>query len=527
MATNETAAFTGAEFDFKNTEKPLEDVLITRITSKMTQMKRQLTNSIKKAHLSAAEISKLRDAGMGSTNLLLTGMIRTGAGHIEVAQSAKLELDKATSVLISILEEVRILKPDLDQECNTRIDKADTELESYETSLTKCISETVVNFENSGHNSAQTSRENSPSRATRRFINMKHLLPVILGEDCNTLEFRKFKREFDTWLSASYPDGHQAGEMWGTLNSRLDATWQDRLLSIEGIQTAELAIIWTEMDKIMMTLHPTHTRRMKFLSMKPTKSQTPSNFIHRMKEEAIDAKIHELTDQSLILHLTTAGLPPSDINKAVKSLIIEELRVNPNLNQKDMKTIVAKIKGIEADYLAVGEGKILIRKTENTEWKHRLCQEQHERGKCAVVCSHCKRRGSHKSDDCWNKKGGKDKRDRSESRNRDKGRDGRRMKPKKSPIRKARRTRDSDTETERDSSAPSDTDQEETPPKEEKKHTSRKVKSILKSSVRRTKSRALAEQELHTNFSSEDSESEQIENISEKLLNAYKKKIKV
>ena len=131
---------------------------------------------------------------------------------------------------------------------------------------------------------------------------------------------------------------------------------------------------------------------------------------------------------------------------------------------------------------------------------------------------------------------------RSESRNREKGRDGRRMKPKKSPIRKARRTRDSDTETERDSSAPSDTDQEETPPKEEKKHTSRKVKSILKSSIRRTRSKpsknsdgktltsslssshhgALAESELCTTFSSEDSD-----NISEKLLNAYKKKMKV
>ena len=82
MATiDETAAITSAEFDFKNTEKPLEDVLITRTTSKMTQMKRQLTNSIKKAHSSAAEISKLRDGGMGSSNLLLTGMIRTGAGH--------------------------------------------------------------------------------------------------------------------------------------------------------------------------------------------------------------------------------------------------------------------------------------------------------------------------------------------------------------------------------------------------------------------------------------------------------------
>ena len=299
MATSEeTAALTGAEFDFKNTEKPLEDVLITRITSKMTQMKRQISNSIKKAFSSATEISKLREGGMSSNNLVLTGMIRTGAGHVEMAQSVKLDLEKATTVLISLLEEVRILKPALDQECNSRVEKADKELEDYESRVTKCISETVSKFENSGASSVPSSRDTSPARATRRFINMKHILPAILGEDCNTLEFRKFKREFDTWLSSSYPDGHQGGEMWGTLNSRLDATWQDRLLGIEGIEKAELETVWTEMDKIMMSLHPTHTRRMKFLSMKPVKGQTPSNFIQRMKEEAIDAQIHDLTEQS-------------------------------------------------------------------------------------------------------------------------------------------------------------------------------------------------------------------------------------
>ena len=64
-----------------------------------------------------------------------------------------------------------------------------------------------------------------------------------------------------------------------------------------------------------------------------------------MKEEAIDAQIHELTEQSLILHLTSAGLPQSDLNKDVKAIIIEELRINPN--QKDLKTVVEKIKGVE------------------------------------------------------------------------------------------------------------------------------------------------------------------------------------
>ena len=115
------------------------------------------------------------------------------------------------------------------------------------------------------------------------------------------------------------------------------------------------------------------------------------------------------------------------------------------------------------------------------------------------------------------------------------------MKPKKSPKReKVRRARDSESETDRDSSAPSETEQEETPPKEKKNH-SRKVKSILKAPVRRTRFKtsdngesktltsslsfspngALAESELCTNSSSEESES--FEDITKKILNAYKK----
>ena len=49
-----------------------------------------------------------------------------------------------------------------------------------------------------------------------------------------------------------------------------------------------------------------------------------------MKEEALDASIKDLTESSLILHLTTAGLQQSDLNKDVKAIILEELRLNPN-----------------------------------------------------------------------------------------------------------------------------------------------------------------------------------------------------
>ena len=91
------------------------------------------------------------------------------------------------------------------------------------------------------------------------------------------------KQYLESEMRSSYPDGHQGGEMWGTLNSRLDATWQDRLLGMEGSERAELETIWAEMDKIMKTLHPTHTRRMKFLSMKPQNQNFQLRLITKRK----------------------------------------------------------------------------------------------------------------------------------------------------------------------------------------------------------------------------------------------------
>ena len=91
------------------------------------------------------------------------------------------------------------------------------------------------------------------------------------------------------WVLASYPDGYVGTEVWGTLNSRLEAGWQDSGDAIEGIRESTVENIWHEMDKIMLSLHPMHTRRMKFLSMKPTKHETASYFIHSIKEQAIEA----------------------------------------------------------------------------------------------------------------------------------------------------------------------------------------------------------------------------------------------
>ena len=242
-----------------------------------------------------------------------------------------------------MLTEVTVKDPTLKESCDTIVEREERSLVTYSDNLSQVMLDTMQYFEISANNSAASSRASSPVRH-ETFRNMKHLLPSILNEECTTLELKKFKRDFEAWVSESYPNGLNGARVWGTLNNRLDAAWQDRMSAVEGIETAELASVWLEMDKIMMMLYPTHTRRMKFLATKPLKGQLPSGFIHQMKELAADEEIEKLTEASLILHLTTASLAQTDLNKAVKSVIIEELRVNAI--QKDLKTVLGKIKGI-------------------------------------------------------------------------------------------------------------------------------------------------------------------------------------
>ena len=538
-----TADFTTTEFEFKSEcENLLEDELVKRLTSKVAVLKGEITRSLGRATKKANEIAGHKASGMTGSNLLLKGLINTGAGYIETADAAKEKLEEAISILIRMLVEITIKDPSLKKKCDEMVDKEENSLSEYEDKICNVRGETMLHFEISGHTTAPNSRDSSPARGNR-FRNMKHLLPSILNEECSTLEYKKFKREFGVWVDESYPDGLSETRVWGTLNSRLDASWQEKMNAIDGIEVATLTTIWEEMDKVMMTLHPTHTRRMKFLSTKPTKGQMPSSFIHQMKEQAADAQIDKLTEASLILHLTTAGLVPSELNKAVKTLIIETLRTNPD--QKDLKKVVAQIKGIEADFNANGDKSAIRQVTSDKEYLCRLCNKTHSRGKCSISCKHCKKSGSHKPDMCWVKFGkpkvDKDKRDRSASteRNGKSRNSGRRLKSKKSPTR-ARKTRDPDSETDRDSEAPSETDIEETPPKDDRKSTTRKVRGILKNSARRIKPKkkntepaneTMTGSGLRDSQSSEDSDSESEakdkEDLTRKLLNAYKKQIKI
>ena len=93
-----------------------------------------------------------------------------------------------------------------------------------------------------------------------------------------------------------------------------------------------------------------------------------------------------------------------------KQIILEELRINPNLASKDLRKIMERIRGVEADHNAEVNNKNNIRKV--GEFK---CKKTHSRGECTYVCKICKKKG-HSEDRCWQRedaeKGRSDSKDR-------------------------------------------------------------------------------------------------------------------
>ena len=103
--------------------------------------------------------------------------------------------------------------------------------------------------------------------------------------------------------------------------SRLDPSWQAKMISagIEEMNTEQE--VWDECDRFLLTStsHPIHNRRICFLGQKMNKDELPSKYIARLKEEANSAKISELTESVLVLHIFGATLPNTVTMKPIAS----------------------------------------------------------------------------------------------------------------------------------------------------------------------------------------------------------------
>ena len=91
------------------------------------------------------------------------------------------------------------------------------------------------------------------------------------------------------------------------------------------------------------------------------------------------------------------------------------LQEHPNPSEDDLGIFANKIKEVESLGLAceyrnatTGRGGIRsvveITKKEETDkppWIHHLCGKNHKKGACAIVCTGCGMKGSHKPPGCW------------------------------------------------------------------------------------------------------------------------------
>ena len=229
---------------------------------------------------------------------------------------------------------------------------------------------------------------------------MKHLLPDTLKGECTILEFNKFKRDFGRWISSSYPDGYEVKEFHDSFMSRLDPSWQATMISAGIEEMSTETEVWEECDKCLLTSHPIHNRRICFLGQKMHKDELPSKYIARLKEEATSAKISELTESALVLHIFGATLPNTETMKPIKALVIEQLRKNPNL--ASLSNVITKIKGLESDHNATSN--IHKVKEVKSTYDCKLCKKTHGRRECTVRCKHCRMIGSHLSENCYKKK---------------------------------------------------------------------------------------------------------------------------
>ena len=139
--------------------------------------------------------------------------------------------------------------------------------------------------------------------------------------------------------------------------------------------------------------------------------------------ESKDAWMSECLEAGLAMSLFAACLPDTDLNSKIKDLMLETLRKKPN--PKGVEKVLSKIQALEADFNArqftKKRNRENIRRVGSEDVKdidYRVCEKKHHRGKCGYECRHCRFKGSHKSNSCWQKFPHLKKRGRSISRGR-------------------------------------------------------------------------------------------------------------
>ena len=84
------------------------------------------------------------------------------------------------------------------------------------------------------------------------------MIPKELTHDCDMRQYKKFQRDYLSWMVASFLGGQEPENnvFYDMLISRLDGAWQDRVKHLPRSSTKEE--IFQEMDRRLLGLYPLH-----------------------------------------------------------------------------------------------------------------------------------------------------------------------------------------------------------------------------------------------------------------------------
>ena len=139
-------ALTKSTYTFQDIN-PKDDMQFRRIASRQQTFKKNITLAIKKAEDMQDSINKLKaQPGMLDHCRIKAGMILTGVGYLDSAQRELNNLSESNEVYTQMLDELILLDPTLEKECNEKLQSAEDAWTKYSNTLLEAIQKTALTF---------------------------------------------------------------------------------------------------------------------------------------------------------------------------------------------------------------------------------------------------------------------------------------------------------------------------------------------------------------------------------------------
>ena len=172
-----------------------------------------------------------------------------------------------------------------------------------------------------------------------------------LKADSDVSEMKSFKKSMAIWINYIKEEGTVVtnSRYWHILSNKCDPSMRMKLEAIDGIEHAGEKKIWEYIESIYQTSNPNYIRRHKCWGLKQNKGELTSEYSDRLKLEFIESDMINATVWAFYQHKVVDSLNSDNADeKELKTRLLQELKKNPNPNQKDCDDFIRIIREHEA-----------------------------------------------------------------------------------------------------------------------------------------------------------------------------------